>query len=337
MEKIRVAINGFGRIGRMVFRRSLEHPDIEIAGINNPGEPEYLAYLLKYDTVHGHFGRDVHSEGSCLVVDGRRYPLFDRRDPHELDWGAVGAEYVVESTGKFLTRELAAAHLEAGARKVVMSAPAKDKTPMFVFGVNEDTYTPDMDVVSNASCTTNCLAPLAKVLDRSFSIRSGLMTTVHSITASQRSVDGSSAKDWRAGRAASGNIIPSTTGAAKAVGRVLPRLAGRLTGMSVRVPTLDVSMVDLTVNLERAAKYEDICAVMREAAGGDMRGVIEYVDESVVSSDFLGDTHTCIFDAKAGVALTDDFVKLIAWYDNEMGYSDKTLCLIEHMHRVDRH
>lgn len=335
MEKIRVAINGFGRIGRMVFRESLKHPNIEIAAINNPGEPDYLAYLLKYDTVHGHFDGEVSSEGQNLVVNGKRYPLFAHRDPSELDWGSVGAEYVVESTGKFLTKELAKAHLESGAKKVVMSAPAKDDTPMFVFGVNEDVYTPDMDFVSNASCTTNCLAPLAKIIHENFGIKTGLMTTVHSITASQRSVDGSSAKDWRAGRAASGNIIPSTTGAAKAVGKVIPELKGKLTGMSVRVPTLDVSMVDLTVNLERKASYAEICQAIKSASEGRMKGVVEYVDDAVVSTDFLGDTNTCIFDAKAGIALTDDFVKLIAWYDNEMGYSDKTLCLIEHMYSVD--
>ena len=335
MGKIRIAINGFGRIGRMVFRRSFEHPDIEVVAINGGGDAEYMAYQLKYDTVHGRFNGDVQPDGDALIVNGKRYPISGQRDPSQLKWGDLGADYIVESTGKFLTRELCAPHLAVGAKRVVMSAPAKDDTQMFVYGVNEGVYTKDMDYVSNASCTTNCLAPLAKVINNAFGIESGLMTTVHSITATQNTVDGSSKKDWRGGRAASGNIIPSTTGAAKAVGKVIPELAGKLTGMSVRVPTLDVSMVDLTVNLKKSASYDEICAAVREASEGGMKGIVEYVDDAVVSSDFYGDPNTCIFDKRAGIALTDRFVKLIAWYDNEMGYSDKTLCLIEHMYKVD--
>ena len=313
----------------------MEHPDIEIVAINNSGDSQYLAYMLKYDTMHGRFSGSVSAAPGSITVNGISYPVLGQRDPSLLPWGDMGADYIVESTGKFLTKETAGAHLVSGAKKVIMSAPSKDDTPMFVFGVNENEYISDMDFVSNASCTTNCLAPLAKVLNDNFGIKEGLMTTVHSTTASQKTVDSSSAKDWRAGRAASGNIIPSSTGAAKAVGRVIPSLKGRLTGMAVRVPTLDVSLLDLTAVLERPAKYADICAAMKAASEGSMKGVLEYCDEDLVSSDFLGDSHTCIFDAKAGIQLSDTFVKLMAWYDNEVGYSHKILNLIEHMYETD--
>ena len=332
---IKVGINGFGRIGRMVVRRALEHPEIEIVGINDLCPADYLAYMLKYDSMHGKFTGEVKAEDGVIIINGRRIPVSAERDPANLPWKDLGAEYVIESTGLFLTKEKAQGHMAAGAKHVVMSAPSKDDTPMFVTGVNLDKYTSDMQFVSNASCTTNCLAPIAKVLNDKFGIADGLMTTVHSITATQKTVDGVSLKDWRGGRAASGNIIPSSTGAAKAVGKVIPELAGKLTGMSMRVPTLDVSVVDLTVNLKKAATYDEICAAMKEASEGELKGVLGYTDESVVSSDFLGDPHTSVFDAKAGIALTDTFVKVVSWYDNEMGYSDKLLCLIEHMYSVD--
>ena len=332
---IKVGINGFGRIGRMVVRRALEHPEIEIVGINDLCPADYLAYMLKYDSMHGKFTGEVKAEDGVIIINGRRIPVSAERDPANLPWKDLGAEYVIESTGLFLTKEKAQGHIAAGAKHVVMSAPSKDDTPMFVTGVNLDKYTSDMQFVSNASCTTNCLAPIAKVLNDNFGIADGLMTTVHSITATQKTVDGVSLKDWRGGRAASGNIIPSSTGAAKAVGKVIPELAGKLTGMSMRVPTLDVSVVDLTVNLKKAATYDEICAAMKEASEGELKGVLGYTDESVVSSDFLGDPHTSVFDAKAGIALTDTFVKVVSWYDNEMGYSDKLLCLIEHMYSVD--
>ena len=332
---IKVGINGFGRIGRMAFRASVNYPEIEIVGINDLCAPEYLAYMLKYDTMHGKFSGDVGHTDTGLVVNGREIPVFAERDPANIPWAKVGADYVIESTGLFLTKEKAQAHLKAGAKKVVMSAPSKDDTPMFVTGVNLDKYTTDMNFVSNASCTTNCLAPIAKVLNDKWGIKDGLMTTVHSVTATQKTVDGPSLKDWRGGRAACGNIIPSSTGAAKAVGKVIPELNGKLTGMSMRVPTLDVSVVDLTVNLEKPAKYEEICAAMKEASEGELKGVLGYTDEDVVSSDFLGDTHTSIFDAKAGIALTDTFVKVVSWYDNEIGYSNKVLELIKHMYSVD--
>ena len=332
---IKVGINGFGRIGRMVVRRALEHPEIEIVGINDLCPADYLAYMLKYDSMHGKFPGEVKAEDGVIIINGRRIPVSAERDPANLPWKDLGAEYVIESTGLFLTKEKAQGHIAAGAKHVVMSAPSKDDTPMFVTGVNLDKYTSDMQFVSNASCTTNCLAPIAKVLNDSFGIADGLMTTVHSITATQKTVDGVSVKDWRGGRAASGNIIPSSTGAAKAVGKVIPSLNGKLTGMSMRVPTLDVSVVDLTVNLAKPAKYEDICAAMKKASENELKGILAYTDEDVVSSDFLGDTHTSIFDAKAGIALTDTFVKVVSWYDNEMGYSDKVLCLIEHMASVD--
>ena len=332
---IKVGINGFGRIGRMVFRASVNHPEIEIVGINDLCEPKYLAYMLKYDTMHGKFEGTVGATDTAIVVNGKEIPVFAEKDPAALPWGKVGAEYVVESTGLFLTKEKAQGHITAGAKKVIMSAPSKDDTPMFVCGVNLDAYTPDMTFVSNASCTTNCLAPIAKVLNDNFGIKDGLMTTVHSVTATQKTVDGPSQKDWRGGRAATGNIIPSSTGAAKAVGKVIPSLNGKLTGMSMRVPTLDVSVVDLTVNLEKPAKYEEICAAMKKASEGELKGILGYTDEDVVSSDFLGDARTSIFDAKAGIALTDTFVKVVSWYDNEMGYSNKVLELIKHMYSVD--
>ena len=332
---IKVGINGFGRIGRMVFRASINHPDIEIVGINDLCPADYLAYMLKYDTMHGKFKGEVSSTDSAIVVNGKQIPVFAERSPADIPWGKLGAEYVVESTGLFLTKEKAQGHIDAGAKKVIMSAPSKDDTPMFVCGVNLDAYTPDMTFVSNASCTTNCLAPIAKVLNDKFGITDGLMTTVHSTTATQKTVDGPSMKDWRGGRAASGNIIPSSTGAAKAVGKVIPSLNGKLTGMSMRVPTLDVSVVDLTVNLAKPAKYEEICQAMKQASEGELKGILGYTDEDVVSSDFLGDPRTSIFDAKAGIALTDTFVKVVSWYDNEMGYSNKVLDLIEHMYSVD--
>ena len=322
---IKVGINGFGRIGRMVFRASINHPEIEIVGINDLCPADYLAYMLKYDTMHGQFQGTVESTENTIIVNGHEIPISAERNPADLPWGKLGAEYVIESTGLFLTQEKAAGHLAAGAKKVVMSAPSKDATPMFVCGVNLDKYTTDMNFVSNASCTTNCLAPIAKVLNDKFGITDGLMTTVHSATATQKTVDGPSLKDWRGGRAASGNIIPSSTGAAKAVGKVIPELNGKLTGMSMRVPTLDVSVVDLTVNLAKPATYEEICAAMKEASEGELKGVLGYTDEAVVSSDFLGDARTSIFDAKGGIALTDTFVKVVSWYDNEVGYSNKVL------------
>jgi len=332
---IKVGINGFGRIGRMVFRASLNHPEIEIVGINDLCPADYLAYMLKYDTMHGKCEAEVSYTENAIVVNGKEIPIFAERDPKNIPWGKLEAEYVVESTGLFLTQEKSQAHIDAGAKKVVMSAPSKDATPMFVCGVNLDAYTPDMTFVSNASCTTNCLAPIAKVLNDKFGIKDGLMTTVHSVTATQKTVDGPSLKDWRGGRAATGNIIPSSTGAAKAVGKVIPELNGKLTGMSMRVPTLDVSVVDLTVNLAKPAKYDEICAAMKEASEGELKGILGYTDEDVVSSDFLGDARTSIFDAKAGIALTDTFVKVVSWYDNEWGYSNKVLELIKHMYSVD--
>ena len=332
---IKVGINGFGRIGRMVFRASVNHPEIEVVGINDLCPADYLAYMLKYDTMHGQFQGTVESTENSIIVNGHEIPISAERNPADLPWGKLGAEYVVESTGLFLTQEKAAGHLTAGAKKVIMSAPSKDATPMFVCGVNLDKYTTDMNFVSNASCTTNCLAPIAKVLNDKFGITDGLMTTVHSTTATQKTVDGPSLKDWRGGRAASGNIIPSSTGAAKAVGKVIPELNGKLTGMSMRVPTLDVSVVDLTVNLAKPATYDEICAAMKEASEGELKGILGYTDEAGVAADFLGDPRTSIFDAKAGIALTDTFVKVVSWYDNEVGYSNKVLELIKHMYSVD--
>ena len=332
---IQIGINGFGRIGRMVLRASLDHPEIKVVGINDLCPADYLAYMLKYDTMHGKFRAEVGSTDSAIIVNGQEIPVFAERNPADLPWGKIGAEYIVESTGLVLTKEKAPGHLAAGAKKVVMSAPSKDDTPMFVVGVNLDKYTSDMNFVSNASCTTNCLAPIAKVLNDNFGIKDGLMTTVHSVTATQKTVDGPSVKDWRGGRAATGNIIPSSTGAAKAVGKVIPALSGKLTGMSMRVPTLDVSVVDLTVNLEKSATYEEICQAMKTASEGELKGILGYTEEAVVSSDFLGDPRTSIFDATAGIALTDTFVKVVSWYDNEIGYSNKILDLIEYMYRVD--
>lgn len=333
---IKVGINGFGRIGRLVFRAGLSDPDIEFVGINDPGmTPEYMAYMLKYDTVHGQYKGEISTTEDTLTADGKTVKVYAKFKPEEIPWGKLGADYVVEATGLFLTKEKSKGHLDAGAKKVVMSAPSKDDTPMFVMGVNQDTYTKNMNFVSNASCTTNCLAPIAKVLHDKFGITEGLMTTVHSTTATQKTVDGPSQKDWRGGRAAAGNIIPSSTGAAKAVGKVIPSLNGKLTGMSMRVPTLDVSVVDLTVNLAKPATYEEICTAMKEASEGAMKGILGYTEDAVVSSDFLGDSRTSIFDAKAGIALTDKFVKVISWYDNEWGYSNKVLELIHHMAKVD--
>ena len=334
---MKIGINGFGRIGRFVFRAAMSRPEIEVVGINDLCPVDYLAYMLKYDTMHGHFEGtiDADVEKSLLIVNGKSIRVTAERDPNNLKWDEVGAEYVVESTGLFLTQEKAQAHINAGAKYVVMSAPSKDATPMFVCGVNENTYVKGTQFVSNASCTTNCLAPIAKVLNDNFGIVDGLMTTVHSTTATQKTVDGPSMKDWRGGRAAAGNIIPSSTGAAKAVGKVIPALNGKLTGMSMRVPTLDVSVVDLTVNLAKPAKYEEICAAMKKASENELKGILGYTDEAVVSSDFLGDTRTSIFDAKAGIALTDTFVKVVSWYDNEIGYSNKVLDLICHMKKVN--
>ena len=333
---IKVGINGFGRIGRLVFRAGIVRDDIEFVGINDPFmSPDYMAYMLKYDTVHGQFQGEISYDDHSITVNGKKVEFFAEMDPKNIPWGKFGAEYVVEATGIFLTKEKAQAHIDGGAKKVVMTGPSKDDTPMFVCGVNLDKYTTDMNFVSNASCTTNCLAPIAKVLNDNFGITDGLMTTVHSTTATQKTVDGPSKKDWRGGRAAAGNIIPSSTGAAKAVGKVIPELNGKLTGMSMRVPTLDVSVVDLTVNLAKPAKYDEICAAMKAASEGELKGILGYTEDAVVSSDFLGDVRTSIFDAKAGIALTDTFVKVVSWYDNEMGYSNKVLDLIRHMYSVD--
>ena len=332
---IKVGINGFGRIGRLVFRAAVNNPEIEIVGINDLITPDYMAYMLKYDTIHGRFEGTVDYTENSLIVNGKSIRVTAEKDPANLKWNEVGAEYVVESTGLFLTKEKAAGHIAAGAKHVVMSAPSKDDTPMFVMGVNNESYTSDMQFVSNASCTTNCLAPIAKVLHDNFGITDGLMTTVHSITATQKTVDGVSMKDWRGGRGASYNIIPSSPGAAKAVGKVIPSLNGKLTGMSMRVPTLDVSVVDLTVNLAKPAKYDEICAAMKKASENELKGILGYTEDPVVSSDFIGDPHTSIFDAKAGIALTDTFVKVVSWYDNEWGYSNKVLDLITYMAKVD--
>jgi len=322
---IKVGINGFGRIGRMVFRAAVrDFEDIEIVGINDLLEPEYLAYMLRFDSVHGRFKGDVSVDGSTLVVNGRRIRLTAVKDPAELKWGEVGAEVVVESTGLFLTKETAEKHLAAGAKKVIMSAPSKDDTPMFVFGVNDKTYA-GQAIISNASCTTNCLAPVAKVLNDTWGIKRGLMTTVHAATATQKTVDGPSNKDWRGGRGILENIIPSSTGAAKAVGKVIPELNKKLTGMAFRVPTSDVSVVDLTVELSKPAKYDEICAAMKAASEGPMKGVLGYTTEKVVASDFRGESCTSVFDAEAGIALDDTFVKVVSWYDNEWGYSCKVL------------
>ena len=333
MAQIKIGINGFGRIGRMVFRAACAQTDkFQVVGINDLCPVDYLAYMLKYDSVHGKFNGtiDFDLEKNLLIVNGNAIRVTAERNPEDLKWNEVEAEYVVESTGLFLTAEKAEAHLKAGAKYVVMSAPAQDKTPMFVCGVNTNTYA-GQSIVSNASCTTNCLAPIAKVLNDNFGLVNGLMTTVHASTATQKTVDGPSLKDWRGGRAAGGNIIPSSTGAAKAVGVVLPELNGKLTGMSFRVPTLDVSVVDLTVNLAKPTTYAEICAAMKAASEGEFAGILGYTDEDVVSTDFIDDARTSIFDAKAGIALTDTFVKVVSWYDNEWGYSNKVLDLISVM------
>ncbi|MDR0559854.1 MAG: type I glyceraldehyde-3-phosphate dehydrogenase [Prevotellaceae bacterium] len=335
MSKVKIGINGFGRIGRLVFRAAQKRSDIQVVAINDLIDVEYMAYMLKYDTVHGQFAGTVEVKDGNLVVNGNVIRVTAEKNPADLKWGDVGAEYVVESTGLFLSKDKAQGHIDAGAKYVVMSAPSKDDTPMFVCGVNHNTYVKGTQFVSNASCTTNCLALIAKVLNDKFGILDGLMTTVHATTATQKTVDGPSVKDWRGGRAAAGNIIPSSTGAAKAVGKVIPELNGRLTGMSLRVPTLDVSVVDLTVNLEKPAKYEEIKAAMKSASENELKGILGYTEDDVVSSDFVGDARTSIFDAKAGIALTDTFVKIVSWYDNEWGYSNKVLELIIHMNGVN--
>ncbi|MBN1479719.1 type I glyceraldehyde-3-phosphate dehydrogenase [candidate division KSB1 bacterium] len=331
---IKVGINGFGRIGRLVFRAGVNNPDIEFVGINDPFiDPDYMVYMTKYDTIHGRYNGSIEAEDGKLVVNGKAISVFDKMNPEEIPWGTIGADYIVESTGVFTVIEKARAHLKAGAKKVVISAPSKD-APMFVMGVNHQKYSNDMDIVSNASCTTNCLAPLAKVLNDKFGIIEGLMTTVHATTATQKTVDGPSKKDWRGGRAASGNIIPSSTGAAKAVGKVIPELNGKLTGMAFRIPTLNVSVVDLTCRLEKGATYDDIKAAMKEASEGELKGILAYTEESVVSSDFIGESCTSIFDAGAGISLNDHFVKVVGWYDNEWAYSVKVLDLIQYMDSV---
>jgi glyceraldehyde 3-phosphate dehydrogenase len=331
---IKIGINGFGRIGRLVFRAAVGHPGVEVVGINDLFDADYLAYMLKYDSTHGIFKGTVEAKDGKLVVNGKPIRVTAEKDPANLKWGEVGAEYVVESTGLFLDKAACEAHLKAGAKKVVISAPSKDETPMFVMGVNHKTYKPDMTVVSNASCTTNCLAPVTKVLHDAFGIVEGLMTTVHATTATQKTVDGPSKKDWRGGRAASVNIIPSSTGAAKAVTKVIPSLKGKLTGMAFRVPTTNVSVVDLTCRLEKGAEYEAIKAAMKKASEGELKGILGYTEEEVVSTDFNGDPRTSIFDAKAGIMLNPNFVKIVAWYDNEWGYSNKLVDLIEYIHTV---
>ncbi len=335
MAKIRIGINGFGRIGRLVFRAACGRNNIQIVGINDPFiDLEYMKYMLKYDSVHGRFEGEISSRDGKLVVNGNEIVVFAEKDPANINWAGCGADYVAEATGIFTTLPKAQAHLDAGAKKVVITAPSSD-APMFVMGVNQDKYTKDMNIVSNASCTTNCLAPLAKVIHDNFGILEGLMTTVHSLTATQKTVDGPSNKDWRGGRAAGGNIIPSSTGAAKAVGKVIPELNGKLTGMAFRVPTLDVSVVDLTVRLAKPTTYDQIKATIKEASQTYMKGILAYTEDAVVSSDFIGEVHTSVFDAGAGIALSDTFVKLVSWYDNEMGYSNKVLDLIAHMAAVD--
>ncbi len=332
---VKIGINGFGRIGRLVFRSAILNPNVTFVGINDPFiDPEYMCYMLKYDSIHGRFEGTISHTDDSIIVDGKEVKVYSCMNPEEIPWGACGADYVVESTGVFTTIEKANAHIKAGAKKVVISAPSAD-APMFVMGVNNDKYETSMNVVSNASCTTNCLAPLAKVINDNFGITDGLMTTVHSTTATQKTVDGPSKKDWRGGRAAAGNIIPSSTGAAKAVGKVIPELNGKLTGMSFRVPTLDVSVVDLTVNLAKPASYADICAAVKKAADGELKGILGYTEDEVVSTDFITDPRTSIFDAKAGIALTDKFVKLVSWYDNEWGYSNKVVDLISYMSTKD--
>lgn len=335
MNKIKIGINGFGRIGRLVFRAALKNKNIQVVGINDLIDTNYMSYMLKYDTTHGRFDGSVSVNGNNLEVNGKKIRVTNEKDPSKLNWSEIEAEYIIESTGLFLTKDSAKGHIKSGAKKVIMSAPSKDDTPMFVMGVNNKQYTSDMNFVSNASCTTNCLAPLAKVLHDNFGIVSGLMTTVHATTASQKIVDGPSIKDWRGGRAAFANIIPSSTGAAKAVGKVIPELDGRLTGMAFRVPIIDVSVVDLTVNLKSSTNYEDICLAMKNASENDLKGIMGYAEEDVVSTDFIGDSRTSIFDAGAGIMLNNKFVKVVSWYDNEWGYSSKVVELIQHMNSVD--
>ena len=333
---IKVGINGFGRIGRMVLRCSLHHPEIEIVGINDLCPADYLAYMLKYDTMHGKIDAQVSSSENAIIVDGRSIPVFAERDPANLPWKEIGAEYVIESTGLFLTKDKAKGHIEAGAKHVVMSAPSKDDTPMFVMGVNQDTYTSDMTFVSNASCTTNCLAPLAKVIHQEFGIEQSLMSTIHASTAKQKAVDSRGGSDWRTGRSILNNIIPTSTGAAKAVGRVIPSLKGKMTGMAFRVPTADVSVVDLTARLSRTTTYAEICYAVRHASETYMKDIIGYTTDQVVSTDLIADPCPCVFDEKAGIMLDHDFVKLIAWYDNEYGYSNMVVRMLQHMYDVDQ-
>ena len=324
---VKVGINGFGRIGNLAFQAALKKDEVEVVAINDPFvEADYMAYMTKFDTVHGRFDGEVSAKDGVLIVNGKEIKVYNEMDPKNIPWGELGVEYVLECSGVFTTLEKAQAHIDAGAKKVIISAPSKD-APMFVMGVNNDKYTPDMNIISNASCTTNCLAPLAKVINDNFGIKDGLMTTVHATTATQKTVDGASKKDWRGGRAAAANIIPSSTGAAKAVGKVIPELNGKLTGMAFRVPTVDVSVVDLTCNLEKPATMEEICAAVKKASENEFKGIIEYTEDAVVSSDFINDAHTSIFDATAGISLTDTFVKLVAWYDNEWGYSNKLVDL----------
>ena len=333
---VKIGINGFGRIGNLTFQAALEKGEVEVVAINDPFiDAEYMAYMVKYDTVHGKFKGEVKAENGKLIVNGKEIKVYNEMEPKNIPWGKDGVEYVLECSGVFTTIDKANAHLEGGAKKVIISAPSKD-APMFVMGVNNDKYDPSMNIISNASCTTNCLAPLAKVVHDNFGIKDGLMTTVHSTTATQKTVDGASKKDWRGGRAAAANIIPSSTGAAKAVGKVIPELNGKLTGMAFRVPTVDVSVVDLTCNLEKPATYEEICTAIKKASENEFKGIIEYVDDAVVSSDFIHDSHTSIFDATAGIQLTDTFVKLVAWYDNEWGYSNKLVDLAIYVAGVDK-
>lgn len=334
MSTIKVGINGFGRIGSLVFGALLEKENVEVVAINDLIDAEYMAYMIKYDSVHGRFKGEVKVEGKDLVVNGKKIRISAERDPNNINWSEAGAEYIVECTGRFLTKETAMAHINAGAKKVILSAPSKDDTPMFVMGVNHHELTPDVQILSNASCTTNCLAPLAKVVHDNFGIKEGLMTTVHATTATQRTVDGSSVKDWRGGRSALLNIIPSSTGAAKAVGKVIPELNGKLTGMAFRVPNADVSVVDLTVRLEKPTTYEEICAVMQKASEGELKGILGYTEDMVVSQDFVGDTRTSIFDKEAGIMLSPTFVKLVSWYDNEMGYSHKLADMLIHAAKI---
>jgi glyceraldehyde 3-phosphate dehydrogenase len=331
---MKIGINGFGRIGRLAFRAAIDRPDIEIVGINDLVEPDYMAYMLKYDSTHGQFKGTIAVEGGHLVVNGKTIRVTAEKDPANLKWNEVGAEVIIESTGLFLTIESAQKHIDAGAKKVVMSAPAKDDTPTFVMGVNHKLLKADQNIVSNASCTTNCLAPIAKVLNDKFGIEEGLMSTIHAVTATQKTVDGPSAKDWRGGRGAYQNIIPSSTGAAKAVGLVLPELKGKLTGMSFRVPVADVSVVDLVVRLKTPATYEEIKTAMKEASEGDLKGILGYTEDEVVSEDFKGDARTSIFDAKAGIALNNNFVKVVSWYDNEWGYSNKLIDLVQEIGKL---